>query len=236
MAVPQSSRARGHLVLLVVLILGVAAASAGLAAAIAPQYSAKAEMVFIAAPLSPGTNRPTNPFLNFGDSLNTTASVIAIAASNTQTALTIERSGGSANYTIGSDNSTNNPILLITATASTQDQAKRTVTLVTDQITAQLAQRQTDAGAPANSFISAYGLSTPDKATRVWKKTVELVLAVFVLGLIGSLSLVYWLDRRRRDAFSRQTSNLDQTPANSTAHGEDDLVGAGRQGPAEYRR
>jgi capsular polysaccharide biosynthesis protein len=179
--------------------LSILAMLAGVLAAMVlpPKYSANAQVVAVSPSSQVGVTGPTNPFLDFTESLNVTAGVLALAVTDDKTVKLIASQGGEGSYTVTTDASTSEPIIDVVATARSAAAARTTVDLVLAQLRSQLAERQRATGAPAKSFISLLSLGEPANPTRVLKSAIEIGLAVFGILLLLGMFLVLVFDRWR---------------------------------------
>ena len=192
---------RARVALLAGMILLSIVGAAAITFRMPPTYAAKSEALLI-GPSQVG-GKPTNPYLQFSQSLSVTLDVLIVASSDSVTGNQIVARGGTDSYTVVRSHgvSESEPIITVTGSASTPAQAMKTANLVVAFITADLQKRQAAADITSDNLLKLVAITTPSGASRVWKGPVEVGFGVFVLGLVGSLILFVLLDRYliRRD-------------------------------------
>ena len=192
---------RSRVALLAGMILVSLVGAAAITLRMPATYAAKSEALLI-GPSQVG-GKATNPYLQFSQSLSVTLDVLIVASSDSATAAQIVARGGTNSYTVVRSHgvSESEPIITVTGSASTPEQAISTAKLVVGFITADLQKRQAAADITSDNLLKLVAITTPAEASRVWKTPVEVGFGVFVLGLVASLILFVFLDRylTRRD-------------------------------------
>ena len=135
----------------------------------------------------------TNPLLNFGGSLEITAQLVTQVLLSPETGSQIQASGGATDYQVG-DADTGGPFINVVATASTAEQAKRTVELLLQRARQDLIDRQTRLGAPKGSFIAVEDAVAPTEAIQLNGNRLRGAAAALALGLCASLASAFILE------------------------------------------
>jgi hypothetical protein len=161
-------------------------------AMVAPSYEAKGTALL----LSPGAN--ANPYLDFGPNLEVAADALMVVIQSPVGTETLEASGGA----VGSFKleRTNGPLIDITATAVTADDAARTVDLVVTALVAELETAQT--AAPVDQRITLKELTEPVPVAKLGSR-IRAQAAVGALGLVCTVTAGLTVDairRQRKDA------------------------------------
>lgn len=200
-------------------LIGLVCTLAGCAVVLsmAPTYEASSVLVLLApntppaAAPTPGaaTPGPVNPYQAFDSSITVTADLMSTQVMQPKVVDALVRRGASPDYTVATDPDTGGPTVTITAKASTPDQALVTARLVSDEFRRQLTVRQSDAGAPANSLITASAVVTPTTADRLVSSRIRALVAVIAVGMalsiclaLGAEAVALGLERRRERAAS----------------------------------
>lgn len=165
---------------------------------IAPTFEARATLLL----LGPSQQeKPINPYLNFGGSLEATAIVTKEVITSSDVALKLQEAGADAPYAVEVASGT--PILTVKAEGTKREASVRTVQLVIQEIQHQLESRQRLAGAPANSLIRPEVLSRHEPVA-LWRGKRRVLVTAMALGVAssGGLALIaegiaYWRRLRR---------------------------------------
>ena len=144
-------------------------------------YAAKSEALLI-GPSQVG-GKATNPYLQFSQTMSVTLDVLIVASSDSTAGKQIVARGGTNSYTVVRSHgvSESEPIITVTGSASTPEQAMKTANLVVAFITTDLKKRQDAAGITSDNLLKLVAITTPVHGSRVWKTPVEVGFGVFVL-------------------------------------------------------
>lgn len=214
--------------LLTAFVLILALTSAGYLARKSPRtYQAQSTVVLLASLNSSKVNGGGNPYLNFSDSLATTANVLAAEMMNSQTSLTLKQQGFSKTYSVVSQSiQTQQPSPLLTVTVSGTDGPAVEDTLhgATNEIGILLTGLQRRLS--HNNRITAMTVSFTPQATLDISSTARRLIAILGLVLVLALSIPLAVDamatrrRRRRDSESA-------SPAISARWSDEEVVNGG---------
>jgi hypothetical protein len=161
-------------------------------------------------PREPGTTNPiTNPLLNFGPGLNTSATILIQALSTPETAAALGVSAGSdTQYKVnsGSDNAellTSGPFVFIEGESSSEAEAKSVVARLVERAHQELENRQRGLEAPVDTFITMTEVMPPTTPKAEGGSRVRAAAAAGALGVMASLAMAYGVEsysesRRRR--------------------------------------
>lgn len=142
-----------------------------------------------------------NPYLRFDQSLQTTASVLGDTVSSDDTRSAYEKKGLSSNYTVevpyDPTRTTLLPMLSITVNAATPEVATATRDQLLNDIKDTLAKKQTEAGAPRDSWIQAFGLANRNVIAGSGSKA-RTFLIVFGLGAAFAIVIAFIVDGFKR--------------------------------------
>jgi hypothetical protein len=187
-------------------LLATAGGAFAMIQAVAPAYEAKGAVLMLPPAKMAGaeaSDEPVqiNPFLDLGGSLYATADVAAQVIMSDAVARELAEDGAVAAYEVmvGQES----PTLTVIATGASSEEAIRTVDLVTERVQRELAERQHDAGAPAESLITADVISAPDEAKALLGSKIRAGAGVVALGSTATVSLGFLAEsiavaRRRR--------------------------------------
>lgn len=138
-----------------------------------------------------------NPYLEFDQSLQTTAQVVSETMSNDATRESLENKGLSTDYEVSVPYDPTRTVLLpvidIVVTASTPEAAKQTSQALIDATQDELSRKQTESGAPRDSWIQAFP-SGNTKATPISGSKVRTFLIVFGLGTATAIMAAFVVD------------------------------------------
>ena len=173
--------------LLLVTLVGVF----GAVTSIAPDYKSNGTIVLIPTPT--GANPFTDP-----SSLGLLANLLTTTMNNPATTAQLVQAGSSANYKIDVSGS---PLIQITATAATPQQAKGSVKLVIDEFNRELAARQEKVRPDA--VISSELITAPTDAVAQQGSRIRVAAGLLAVGLglaiLFPLAMESIVERRRRD-------------------------------------
>lgn len=188
--------------------------AAGTFVLIRPSYVAEEQLLILASPTAAGIDEPTNPFLNFGSTLVSTAGVVTLTVQAPQVVEALEKQGFSAEYEVKIDDSTPAPILLVTATDADPGVASRTADAVTDEVKKSLDAVQEKAGAPRDTWVRTDVLFRSPKAKIQRKSQIRAVIVVFAGALtVTALALFLIEGRAQRRARAQAFEQTGRKPA-----------------------
>lgn len=173
-----------------------------------PSYRAMGSVI-VASPGAPqdttGPVRAVNPLTNLDYSASVVASIVAGLMQDRAVKEDLVAAGANPDYTLGTPTGTNAPLLSVVSTAGTPMLAVNTVKLVIQGIQDQLERRQSDAGAPPETWIRAIVLTSPTEADRQSGGKVKAAGALGALSVLAATSMAFITEsigesRRRRAA------------------------------------
>jgi hypothetical protein len=175
--------------LLTAFLLILALATAGYAGMKVPRsYQAQSTVVLLASLNSSKATGGGNPYLNFSDSLATTANVIQAEMTDSQTSATLKEQGFSQAYSVVSQSIQTqqpSPLLTVTATGTDGPAVEDTLRGATNEIGILLGGLQRKMS--HNNRITAMTVSFAPQATLNIPSTARRLIAV--LGLVIALAL-----------------------------------------------
>ncbi|MCW2540865.1 MAG: hypothetical protein JWN95_2590 [Frankiales bacterium] len=173
-----------------------------------PTYEADASVLLI----PPKTAQSVNPFMGLGG-LQEVADVVSRAASDAKTTDALLAAGGTAQYAVGRDTSSTGPIILITATADSAQQALLSVKFLVDRLGPSLEALQSAKDVPLESFITQYDLSSDQTAKVQRKAQLRSCITAAALGILFTVLLVAFAEKilRRRGAGNESTGGDPST-------------------------
>ena len=172
-----------------------------------PTYHATAEVLLL--PPSTAVPKGGNPYLALGG-LDAIGGVLSTALTDAKTAADLKALGSSGEYTVGLDQLSPAPMLVVTADERTEEQSLDTVQQVLDRMPGVLRAIQVSAAVPDDSFITTTLITRSEKAEAQHKSQLRAVLVVVAGGLLGTLMVTALLNalfprsRRRRPVVSNR--------------------------------
>ena len=193
-----------------------------------PEYEAKGSLLLLAPTQSTGVDTAAlrNPFLQFNNSLKTTAIALQAILSQDNQRRLLASEGLSRGYTIATDQTTS-PILTVTAKSSRKATAIATVKGVMATIDRELESRQTAVQAPPDLRIKTDVLLLPSNthkllATR--NRTVAATLALGLAAVLGSAVVAEsWSTGRAAARRTRREDDLTTIEAPDVGDEQPDL-------------
>lgn len=156
-------------------------AVAGIAASTPVSWVSSASVILLRPKSGPDPTED-NPYLGFGDNLRATADVLTTMLSGPATKRALIERGASGRYRIGADpDAPGSPVLRLRAVASAASMAARTRDALVGLLNADLAARQTRAGAPSGTLITAVLVAAQPPASDASGRT-----RIAVFGGLGS--------------------------------------------------
>lgn len=206
-------RRRWHVVLIG---LGLTLAGVATVLAMPPTYQSTSVLVLLAPNTPPAVTpasgivpRPVNPYQAFDGSITITAQLMSTQLTQPGVVDTLVGKGASPDYTVEPDLETGGPTVTITAKASSPEQARLTTRLVSAEFRRQLTARQTAAGAPAESLISASTVVAPTPADQLISGRIRALVAVLAVGAVLSLGMALAADAIAEARHHAQTRRGD---------------------------
>lgn len=151
--------------------------------------------------------KASNPYIAYFPSLSTVGEVVSSVMDGPTVSQQL-KAEGAGKYTIGLSTAVqDSPIVTVGATASSPEQATRSVELVMASFDAHLAAQQASVGAQHSSYVYAQNL-TPPNPVKETKSRNRVLAAVLGLGLVFSFGMAFfaeslavnWRSRRSRTA------------------------------------
>jgi capsular polysaccharide biosynthesis protein len=218
---PQVLLRRWYLVIVGLLLTG------GLAAAtfqaVRPTYESTSEVLL----LPPATSVPKggNPYLVLGG-LEAIGGVLSTAMMDQATTSEVKTEVPGAEYTIGLDETSPAPMLVVTARATTPQESLRIVDLVLQRIPPTMEKIQRAADVSTGSYITTTQITATERPTVIRKSQLRLVLVAAALGIAFTLLVVALIDAliMRRRAVRRAKSPKHEEGQSSRGAAADDIV------------
>lgn len=180
-----------------------------------------------------------NPYLAFNSTLNQTADVIRYEVTDFSEAQALQAEGYTQGYTITDVFDTAAPVLLITVTGKSKSAIEHTLTGVTQEVSAKLAQQQVKL--PAYDSITSTVISFNDNPSAVSSKKLRSLMIVVAACVLLSIALPVIIDivalrrGRRRDG-QGESGNSRRSPQGAGAGTQDrDGPGMREQDYGDYR-
>ncbi|WP_405218121.1 hypothetical protein [Agrococcus sp. Ld7] len=209
-----------------VVLLGVLL-TAGLAygAALAAPSEFRSRALILLLPSQEAVGEDGNPFLAL-DGLEQPASLVAAYFSSAAAQEEVAAQSETATFSVDLDAQVRGPVILIQVTDETEAQSLATLGYLRDRVPEELRRLQEGVGAPASSFITSMVLTSDAEATRDNGAAVRLIIAVLVLGAIGTGFLTFVVDgslarRASRRAAGGRDSEPDALRATTQAPGDE---------------
>ncbi len=165
---------------------------------VAPQYEAKGTVLL----LSPGAN--ANPYLDFGPNLEVAADALMVVVQSPVGATNLEAAGAAGTFKL---ERVSGPLIDISATAASKDEASRTVDLVVTALEGELTTAQ-EAAAPEQR-ITLTELTEPVPQQKLGSR-IRAQAAVGALGLALTVSAGLTVDALRRQRRERRAARAER--------------------------
>ncbi|MFN8015317.1 MAG: hypothetical protein U0R17_01750 [Acidimicrobiia bacterium] len=192
---------RNHIKLLIPLMAVTFIAALIMVSQIQTTYESRGTITL----LNSNANSTDNPYLRFDQSLQTTAQVLGDNMSSADTKSKYQDKGLSTNYEVSVPYDPTRTVLLpmleVKVNAENPEVAKETRDNLLNDIKDELVAKQTEAGAPKESWIQAFSNPDKDVIAQSGSKARTFVI-VFVLGAAFSIAIAFVLD-----GFKRGTKN-----------------------------
>jgi len=161
-----------------------------------PTYEAKGTVLL----LSPGAD--ANPYLDFGPNLEVAADALMVVVQSPAGTARLEAAGGAGGFEL---ERVSGPLIDISASAPSEDEATRTVALVVAALQAELETKQ--ASAPADQHITLDELTQPVAEAKLGSR-IRAQAAVGALGLVCTVAAGLTVDAVRRHRRERRARRL----------------------------
>jgi capsular polysaccharide biosynthesis protein len=132
-----------------------------------------------------------NPYLDFTPAMDAVVDLIARNLSSDQSASQLQALGVTYPYSAGIAANAQGPFLAITVTGRKPAVIMQQLPIIVAFAQQRLAQIQRASSAPKTSLIQLVEIAPPNSPTKVLKTKIELVAAVFVIGVICSFLLTF---------------------------------------------
>ena len=165
--------------------------------AIPPTYKANGSSFLAVASdanlsATPGDAQPKNPYLAFGGSLNATAELMAKSMNGEQMHAKVAALGGTGDYV--TDLAPGDaPVLTISATGKTPEEALTTEKMATQILKDELTNSQLDLGAK-NDLIRTKEVLIPEHAVKQQTSRIRALIGVLVLGLSATVMAAFLVE------------------------------------------
>jgi len=199
------------------------ALAVGVFSIVPPKYESKVQLLLVPPniPTSPGAGL-SNPYLNFGPGLLTTADILSVSETSQDAAQRVASAGGRSLYTVSRDTNTSGPVIDVSATDKDSGGAAKTVDVVVKQLTTDLNAAQQKAGAPESTWIKAQVLTKSPAPKKLLKSAIQVSLAVGLGGLFITVLAAVLLERREH---RRQRRESRRDAAAAAPRRDDERVG-----------
>lgn len=179
-----------------------------------PDYTVTAETLM----LPPATSVPagSNPYLALGG-LDAAGDVLSKSLSSDAAAAAVKAQGARGQYTVSLDPGTPAPLVLVTATASSSDDAMGTLQLVLNRLPVTLAEIQQSAKVPQNAMITSSVITKSTEAVKSSKPQVRALVVALGAGLGLTLLLVAAVDALMRGRRARRGQHTQPSPLAASA-------------------
>jgi hypothetical protein len=203
--------------LTLILVVAVIGGTVFAASRVSLDYKATATTTLLPPPVSSkfvGTPALMNPYL--GQGIESTALAVSVAMTGDRAVTDrVVRQGGSDNFDVSQGPNSGTPLINIEATSTNPEQATKTVAILTDLLHQQLVTMQSDARAPAATWITASTIASGGPPTALRGSRTRVAVAVGAAGFAVMFGLVLlidgmltrrWRTRRRAPQDSRAES------------------------------
>ncbi len=189
------------------------ALAVGVFSIIPPTYESKVQLLLVPPniPTSPGAGL-SNPYLNFGPGLLTTADILSVSETSQDAAKRVAATGGRSLYKVARDQNTSGPVIDVSATDKDAGAAAKTASVVVKQLTTDLNSAQQKAGAPQSTWIKAQVLTQSPTPKKLLKSAIQASLAVGLGGIFVTVLAAVLLERRALKR-QRRAARRDVAPA-----------------------
>lgn len=165
------------------------------------KYEATARVLLL--PPASTVQKGGNPYLQLGG-LDAAVSILGRSMSDAENQLALQTAGSTAKFTIGPDDLTSGPVLLLTADAKAQSQVLGSLQIALDQVPRTLAAIQQSVSVPTASMITSTVITQDNEAKVVRKSQIRAVVVAAVAGIILTLMIAALVDVRLRRRESRR--------------------------------
>jgi hypothetical protein len=165
------------------------------------KYEATARVLLL--PPASTVQKGGNPYLQLGG-LDAAVSILGRSMSDAENQLALQAAGSTAKFTIGPDDLTSGPVLLLTADAKTPAQVLGSLQIALDRVPTSLAAIQRSVSVPKASMITSTVITQDNEAKVVRKSQIRAVVVAAVAGIILTLMIAALVDVRLRRRESRR--------------------------------
>jgi capsular polysaccharide biosynthesis protein len=193
----------------------MACALAGIAVAVVPPSYESTGMAILVQPKLPNRNT-SNPFLAFDPSLNTTAQILVSALNAPATVAAVGAVQGVDTFTVSDSDGQNaadyqaaRPFLYVTVNSPSPRRSVSIVTGLLDQARQTLLDNQRTLGVTPQKYIRFQDLMTASAPKLVIKQTLLAGCVAFLVGLIGTLLVVFGRESYLADRAARRAAEME---------------------------
>jgi hypothetical protein len=193
----------------------LACALAGIAVAVVPPSYESTGMAILVQPKLPNRNT-SNPFLAFDPSLNTTAQILVQALNAPATGAAVGAVQGVDTFTVSDSDGQNaadyqvaRPFLFVTVNSPSPRRSVSIVTGLLGQARQTLLDNQRTLGVSSQKYIRFQDLVTATAPKLVIKQTLLAGCVAFLVGLIGTLLVVFGRESYLADRAARRAAEME---------------------------
>jgi len=193
----------------------LACALAGVAVAVVPPSYESTGMAILVQPKQPNRNT-SNPFLAFDPSLNTTAQILIGALNSPGVAASVGAVQGVDTFTVSDSDGQNaadyqvtRPFLYVTVNSPSPQRSVSIVTTLLDHARQTLVDNQRNLGVSPQKYIRFQDLVTASAPKLVMKQTLLAACVALLVGLIGTLLVVFGYESYLTDRAARRAAEME---------------------------
>ena len=194
--------ARRWYVLLAGIVL-VGGAAAGVVRVVPTNYEASGNVLILLPPKGT-SDKPINPYLETPPGLSIAAQIIGGVLATPQQERSIAAAGFTSEYSVGQTPGSSVPLLHVTVEDTDPDMAVATLKEVIRRTEAELADLQSDAGAPPTQRMVAHTVSVTEQAEVLSGAKVRALAVVGAVGTVLTLVAAFALERWRKEVRRRR--------------------------------
>jgi hypothetical protein len=205
------------------LVAGLLATGGLLAAAVSlvgPTHEIKSSVLLLPPEVAvvgyPATEAPGNPFLRL-DGMDPVVSILVTQMTSKQVSDQMLAGQPGGGYQVVQDPLTDAPIIVVTATAPNDAEAKVIRDRVIEAMPGALQDLQVEASVPPKARITLTDLVVDARASTVWKGLVRILILIAGAGIVGTVMLVGAVDAIARSRADARRRRLEPTARPTTA-------------------
>jgi uncharacterized protein involved in exopolysaccharide biosynthesis len=177
------------------LLLITLAGTAGIYKAWPTKYQSQVQLTLLSSrSVASAQGNAGNPYLDFTPAMDAVVDLLSRNLSSDQSATQLQALGVTYPYTAGIASNAQGPFLAIIVTGHSPAVIMQQLPIIVKFAQQRLAEIQRASSAPKTSLIQLVLIAPPNSPTKVLKTKIELVAAVFVIGLICSFLFTFVAD------------------------------------------